>query len=182
MSAVAERDLGFPDPEQEGGRMDHDAGQSVLNVLTIREAGDDIDGTTGCLGSQAVSRAILGEEPGQEEIWPDTEEICTPVEEVWPDIKDIWPDVEDIWHKEVWPDIEEDLYVCNSDQENEVVLEEAEEDQDCKNVKKKEDEEEEEEEDNQDDDYEYEKKGEDEVEDQGMKIILHANKGKGSHG
>ncbi|XP_059107483.1 glutamic acid-rich protein-like [Peromyscus eremicus] len=167
MSAVAEQDLGLPDQEQEGGRMDQDAGQSVLHVLPIHEAVDDINGTTGNLPSQAVSRAIMEEEPGQEEIWPDTEETCT--HDIWPDIEDIWPDVEERWPvvEEAWPDVEEDRYVWNGDKENEVVQEEAEDDQNYNN-------EEEEEEDNKEDDYEYEKKGEEEVEDQGKKIILHA--------
>ncbi|XP_052605180.1 myelin transcription factor 1-like [Peromyscus californicus insignis] len=174
MSVVAERDRGLPDQEQEGGRMDHVPGQSGFHVLPIHEAVDDIDGTTGFLRSQADSCAIMGEEPGQQEIWPDVEDIWPHVEEVWPCIKDIWPDICPVL-EEAWPDVEEDLYVWNSDQEKEVVQEEAEDDQDYNN-------EEEEEEDNKDDNYEYEKKGEDEVEDQGKEIILHAIKGKGSHG
>ncbi|XP_059107486.1 glutamic acid-rich protein-like [Peromyscus eremicus] len=162
MSAVAEREPGLPDQEQEGGGMGHDAGQIVLHVLPIEENVDDVDGTAAFLVSQAVARAIMEEERRQEEIWPD-------IEDNWPDIENIWPYVEDIWPvvEEAWPDVEEDWYVWNSDQENEIVQEEAEDDQDYNN-------EEEEEEDNKDDDYEYEKKGEDEVEDQGKEIILHA--------
>lgn len=170
MSPVADQEPGQPDQEQVGDGMGHDARQIVLHVLPIEEAADDIDGTTAFLVSQAVVGAIIEEECGQEEIWPDVEEVWPQVEEVWPSMGVIWPEME-----EVWPDVEEDWHVWNGELENDEDQRKDQDQQGQPNEAKEEDDDDE----DDDDDYEYEEdeeenEGENNNENHGDGIILRA--------